>query len=431
MQPRHPTATKGGILILEPQTASLQIARYAREQGYAPIIVTADRADIEAVREPYRECLAAISDWHAVDYWRPDSTFRAMMAELVSRHAIVGVHARSELCLPAEAEIRKLLGLPYASGDAIESWTDKLRLRRMLRQAGLSRLSCAETTSVLEAEEWTFPGEAMFKPRRGVDSLGVQRCRTRSDVADALCNYDKVLRAPITDTVDRHYLREFESGTFVEEAARGELLSVEGIVESGRLHTIGITGRNLYSRNRTIELGFRFPYNPPCASAILEKAEAILGVIGYHQGAVHMEMMVDGLDSIELIDFNPRLVGSDVMLAMNRVFDTRMEEYMLRLATGEEVALDLAEPRCFVDSRSFFAEDSLEELHSIEFPEHPQLIHGLARKPPGARLDQPPKHVASILGSYTVWGRSAEEADAVADWISSRIRVNEVFGIDQ
>lgn len=431
MKPPYPSVTNGAILILEPQTASLQIAQYAREQGYAPIVVTADRHEIEAVREPYRTCLDAISDWHIVDYWRPDGAFRTMLAALIKRHAIVGVHARSELCLPAEAEIRKLLGLPHAEADEIASWTDKLSLRRELQRAGLSQLACVDAASLADAPKWPFPGDAIFKPRHGVDSLGVRRCRSQADVADALRLYGETISGPISDTVDRHYLREFESGAFVEEAARGELLSVEGVAEAGHFRPIGITGRNLYSRNPVIELGFRFPCEPAAAAAIMGKAEAILAAIGYRDGAVHMEMMVDGADSIELIDFNPRLVGSDVMLAMNRAYGTRMEEAMLRLGTGRENGIQPGEPVCFIDSRSFFAEDDVEHLQSISFPEHPQLIHGLARKAPGARLDPPPKHVSGIVGSFTVSGASAEEAAFHARWIADQIRMNGTHRIDR
>lgn len=431
MTPPYPGATKGAILFLEPQTASLQIAQYAREQGYAPIVVTADRHDIEAVREPYRACLDAISDWHIVDYWRPDAGFRSMLRDLIERHAIVGVHSRSELCLPAEAEIRKLLGLPYAEVEEIASWTDKLSLRRKLLRAGLSQLACLDAAGLADAPQWPFPGDAVFKPRRGVDSLGVKRCRSQADVADAIRSYGEMISGTIADTVDRHYLREFESGVFVEEAAKGELLSVEGIVEAGQFRPIGITGRNLYSRNPVIELGFRFPYEPAAGEAILRKAEAILAAIGYRDGAFHMEMMVDGADSIELIDFNPRLVGSDVMLAMNRAYGTRMEEVMLRLGTGRESGVQPGKPVCFIDSRSFFAEDGVDHLQSISFPEHPHLIHGLARKAPGSRLEPPPKHVAGIVGSFTVSGASAEEAAFHARWIADQIRINETHRIDR
>lgn len=431
MKPPYPSVTNGAILILEPQTASLQIAQYAREQGYAPIVVTADRHEIEAVREPYRACLDAISDWNIVDCWRPDAGFGAMMAELISRHAVVGVHARSELCLPAEAEIRKLLGLPYAAAEEIASWTDKLSLRRKLQRAGLSQLACLDAASLADAPQWPFPGDAIFKPRRGVDSLGVQRCRSQADVAEALRGYGEMISSTIADTVDRHYLREFESGVFVEEAARGELLSVEGIVEAGQFRPIGITGRNLYSRNPVIELGFRFPYEPAAGAAILSKAEAILAELGYRDGAFHMEMMVDGADSIELIDYNPRLVGSDVMLAINRAYGTRMEEVMLRLGMGRESGVQPGKPVCFIDSRSFFAEDGVDFLQSISFPEHPHLIHGLARKAPGARLEPPPKHVSGIVGSFTVSGGSAEESAFHARWIADQIRINGTYRIDR
>jgi biotin carboxylase len=431
MQTEVSTAPKGGILILEPQAVSLTIAQYCREQGYEPIVVTADRQAIEAVREPYRACLAAIAQWHIVDRWRPEPAFREEMARLVEKHRIVGVHARSELCLPAESEIRALLGLPHADATEIASWTDKLSLRRTLVEAGLSQLTCADPEAVLAAAAWPFAGEAIFKPRYGVDSMGVRRCRSQVEVEEALRFHRALLSEPLDDVVNRHYLREFDAGAFVEEAARGELMSVEGIVDAGRFHPLGITGRNLYSQNPVIELGFRFPYSPSARNAIIARAEAILAAIGYRNGAVHMEMMVDGAERIELIDFNPRLVGSDVMLAMNRAYDTRTEEFMLRLAIGREIAFDLATPRCYVDSRSFFADDAVRRFETITFPKHPQLIHALTRKAPGACLDARPKHVSGILGSYAVWGSTSDEAAAIADAIGTQIRINGEFGIDR
>lgn len=431
MQTEASTASKGGILILEPQAVSLTIAQYCCEQGYEPIVVTADRQAIEAVREPYRACLAAIAEWHIVDRWRPEPAFREGMSQLLAKHRIVGVHARSELCLPAESEIRALLGLPHADATEIASWTDKLSLRRTLVEAGLSQLACAEPEAVLAAAAWPFPGEAIFKPRHGVDSMGVRRCRSQAEVEEALRLHREILSGPIDDVVDRHYLREFDAGAFVEEAARGELMSVEGIVEAGRFHSIGITGRNLYSQNPVIELGFRFPYSPPTKDAIIARAEAILSAIGYRNGAVHMEMMVDGAERIELIDFNPRLVGSDVMLAMNRAYGTRIEEFMLSLAIGREIAFDLGSPRCYLDSRSFFADDAVRRFETITFPEHPQLIHALTRKAPGACLDARPKHVSGIVGSYTVWGTSPDEAAAIAGALGTQIRINGEFGIDR
>lgn len=431
MQTEFPKATLGAILVLEPQAASLKIAQYFREKGYEPIIITVDRQDIEAVREPYRECLAAIAEWHVVDRWSPDQAFREEMARLIAKHRVVGVHARSELCLPAESSIRALLGLPHADAAEIALWTDKLSLRRRLVAAGLSQLACAEPQAVLSGAAWPFSGDAIFKPRRGVDSLGVKRCRSQAEVAEALRRHVETLSEPIHDAVNRHYLREFDAGAFVEDAARGELMSVEGIVDAGRFQPLGITGRNLYSRNPVIELGFRFPHHPPAVDAILAKAEAILDAIGYRNGAVHMEMMVDGVERVELIDFNPRLVGSDVMLAMNRAYGIRIEEFMLRLAIGTEVALELGQPRCYLDSRSFFADDAVRQLKTIAFPEHPQLIHALTRKPPGALLGARQKHVSDIVGSYTVWGASPDEAAAIAGAIGTQVRINGEFGIDR
>lgn len=420
---------KKAIVFLEIQFTSYQIADYVRKCGYTAIVLTANPGVIPNVRDPYRQFVSSLGEIFTCRSWFDHEILLSDFSAIEERYDVAGVYARSELCLEAESVLRRHLAQRFHPLSLIDVWLDKFKLRLELRAAGLSDLRVVDGSRG-GAPVWPYASPFYFKPRRGTDSVAVIKCNGSYDLPNALAFWEKWLNEGDGDIVNEIYIRRSPQ-YYLEEMAVGEHLSIEAVVSEDVFLYLGLTKRSQYSKDNTVGLGFVYPAESKYEDEIIRKTRNILDVIGFRYGAVHLELIVSDNGNIELIDFNPRLIGSDVMRAMNICFNARIEEIMQDIALTKAIHNTKFAASCYCESRAFFLPQDVKVLESIVFPQDIRIIDSGVRTAIGTRFEPGPRYVKDIAGSFMVSGKTPEETSRIADEIQDRILVNGRPGVER
>lgn len=409
------------ILFLEPRNYDFVLIASAKQRGMATVVLTFDKAEVAKINPKYAEHASSVDRIYEIGNWRDHASVVEAVASVVQERAVVGVYTNFELCLEAAAELRTAFGLPTPSPATFKVILDKYQLRGRLRDVGLSSLRSHDASVDLDAIDFSQP--YMFKPRRGLDSVCVRKCRNKSDVEDAISEWENYCSSEHSDKINELYIQKSNS-YFLEQYCPGELLSYEAVISRGDITTIGVTGRNLYSGNPNLELGFKFPYFPPRYQEIIDKCQKALRAIDYLHGSVHIEMLVPDEGEIEIVDFNARFAGSYVRDAINRAYDCKIDESILALACGEQLPIiDLSKPRRFCNARSYFIPRDVGTFESIEFPAGIDYVHTTCRYSPG---DKPRsgRSGEDISGNFMVHGLDYDEAVRRSDYVRDHAVIN-------
>ncbi|XXX73984.1 ATP-grasp domain-containing protein [Sorangium sp. So ce134] len=410
------------IVFLEPAASVLQMIHCAKRMGYATVALSCAPERLRKTRHPYGIFYSSIDAVVQVASWDASEELFAQIDLIERTNDIVGTYSANEPPAVFNAQLRRRLGLPGNDPELMRLILNKLRLRRRLCAEGLSRLAVADGASVLGSERWPFARPVYFKPTHGHASLCVRRCTSRADLLQAVEQWRAVVDTePGAERHDAYITRE--KGFFLEEEHAGELLSVEAIVFGADVRVLGILGRHLYSRDRTIELGSIFPYPHPHASRILERARSIIARLGYRHGPVHMEMIVADDGEVELVDFNPRFAGADVLLSMNQAYGVEVERLVVASSLGLCPPPEPLEVKRYCSTRSFFLPREVDIFEGIEFPDDERITFKTCRVEKGS----PAKHGRTerdVAGSYLVVGASPEEAIERSRRLRDGVRVN-------
>lgn len=320
------------ILFLDPRGTATEVVKAAKAAGWRTTALVS-HPDLASA-----ECRAALDLIADAPDWNDIPAVKTAADQFLRGAERVGVYFSMDACATAGNLLRQEHRLPHIAPDAMALVIDKRRLRQFLRQKGLSQLGSLDMEQAEALTSWPFKGAAYFKPVHGVVSAFVTKVSTIAELRDAARSFrDDAHKDP--DYV-RRYLDRDGRRYHLEESCEGELLSLESLASGGRMQKMGLLSRILYSRNHIIEMGSCFPYPHPKAALIAEKLSAIHQAVGFTEGPAHTELIITRDDQVELIDFNPRIVGADVLWSINFALGIELQKQLLAWAVGENVAID-------------------------------------------------------------------------------------------
>jgi biotin carboxylase len=211
----------------------------------------------------------------------------------------------------------------------------------------------------------------------------------------------------------------------VEEAFEGELLSVEGLSNSGSFQSLGLLSRILYSKDPTVEMGSCFPYPHPLAKNIIDKVATAHRALGFSDGPTHTEVIISKNGEIEIIDFNPRFVGADVLQSVNFAYGTKIEEALLDFAIGQTPIINSPQKSLY-SCLQYVLPPKIATFESIEFPKDPDVKFSTTFTKPGQKIDSGERQL-DYLGCYLTVGQSFEAAIKKSSSLKSQVKVNKNF----
>lgn len=372
---------EGLFLVLEPGNHMFLVIEAASRMGLTVVVCHCQPI---APPAPFDRALPSVSHFVQVDGWRDgQGAFEAIVAWCGDR-PVRGTYAGYETTLRTQARLRQHYGLPGSTPEQVAFLLDKLAVRTRLRDAGLSRLRAVDDPALRGLSQWPFPGRAAFlKPVNGTGSIYVRRCTSLVDVQEHLAEWDGDARPLKRFAIDH---LKAGRGLFLEEEAPGELLSVEGYCHRGAFVPIGITDRTVLARDVAVEMGNTFPCPHPRRDAIVERARQIHACLGIEHGPTHTELIVphDGGD-IELVELNARFAGGDILILIDHALGIRVEDELVRLATGAAPAALPAEGVRYACGQDFLAPAHVRQFDSIDIPGDDVVFQKILVKP-GAAL---------------------------------------------
>jgi hypothetical protein len=387
----------------------------AKSRGFDVVVLNHDPVPQSG---PYGVPPGTIDENVYVDSWEDVPAVEALVADVARRYHVVGTYAGFEPGLPYEALLRELAGLPTTGAAGVRRVLDKAAVRRKLYAEGLSELRSVSLAEALGWRRWEFRGPAVLKP---VNGTGSALCYVVSSLDELRSAAAKAEEATVVNPLMREYVAS--RGEFVlEEKAAGELLSVESLVDRGRVHHIGLSGRYVLAADPVVEQGVMFPYHHPRVDEIVAVSEAIHRSLGVFHGPTHVEMMVPAEGPIELIDFNARFAGVDTLVCLNEAFGVDFQRCLADVGCGVEPDLSFLRkrPRVAVDVMLLPPPGTV-ELRDLVFP--PEAVFGRLTKQIGEKLSGNADQL-DCIAMFVVVGDTRPEAHSRSLEARRRVLVN-------
>ncbi|MCL2069503.1 MAG: ATP-grasp domain-containing protein [Treponema sp.] len=226
---------KTRILILGASLMQGPALRLAREMGLQTVAVDAD---------PAADCVSLADSFEKVDL-KDKEGLEALARSLSERGGLGGVMTAGTDFSASVAWVAGKLGLPGIPYEAALDASDKGRMRKRFKEAGLPSPEFIVMDRPPEGSfELPFPWPVVVKP---VDNMGSRGCR-RVD------NFDE-LKAAVGEA-----LGFSRSGrAIVEEYIEGPEFSVDALVYEGEITICGIADRHIFFPPYFIEMGHTMP----------------------------------------------------------------------------------------------------------------------------------------------------------------------------
>jgi biotin carboxylase len=409
---------KAAVLFLEPKGTVLEVIRAAKKRGFRVIVFSSDKNLIFGAPYPYRSATPLIDEVIGVESWENESEILPVVDIIQKDHPIKGVYSGIDPCAALCVTLREKLGLPTPKLEAVSRILNKYELRKVLRELGLSKIKNLHRSEADTLTEWPFKGPAYFKPVHGFFSAYVVRCETLDDFKKAKRTWEQGNKSdPLYVKNYLNSVREYH----LEEAFDGELLSVEAISHGGNFECLGLLSRILYSKNPIVEMGSCFPYPHPLADKIISLVEKAHKDLGFTDGPSHTEVIVNKDGEIEIIDFNPRFVGADVLQSVNHAYGISIEDALLDWAIGQDFRVQKKDEK--FSCLQYVLPPNVSKFESIEFPERPEIKFSTSFMEPGSTINSSNRQL-DYLGCYLTVMPTFQEAILKSRALRRHVKIN-------
>lgn len=268
--------------------------------------------------------------------WQNDKEIYEIINGLCEKYNVVGTYAAFESTLVFDAHMRNKANLPSNKPEVLKKALNKKYVRETLKQHGLTDLAFYSKSECESWTEWPLEGAGYFKPVNGAGSAMVTHCENIDDLKQAITAIENKASQVYVSILEGYIADQDEF--FLEQAAAGELLSLESILVDGKLIPLGLTSRTRLTANPSVEMGAIYPYQNKHFDKIVEKATAIHNVLNIEHGPTHTEFMVSEDGIVELVEINLRLIGADMIEAINQAHMIKFQNLIAEIASGKKIS---------------------------------------------------------------------------------------------
>ncbi|MGL5867436.1 MAG: ATP-grasp domain-containing protein [Dermatophilaceae bacterium] len=241
------------------------------------------------------------------------------VAQWTDRYSIAGGFSIGEYFVEASVVVNDYLGVP----------TPGLRAGRVCRNKHLQRVYLADfsprswmVTPKRRADDSALPdlADGVIKPVGRNSSSGVYRFTGRTDMRRHLCSYP-----------DHEVL-------LVEEFVEGNEVSVEALVQHGKVIFSGITQK--FVGDGFVEVGHEFPadLSPAHTRALLDANERILARLDFRDGISHAEFKITNEGEVRLMEIAARFPGDSIVGLYNLATGAALTTAIVDIALGYPAA---------------------------------------------------------------------------------------------
>lgn len=351
----------------------------------------------------------------------------ARAAKALRAHSPDGLATFYDANMQRVAAVAGELGLPFHSVQAGRNLEDKLYQREALRAAGLptpNAVALPERADLATVERigGSIRYPAVLKPRRASGSWHTFPVAGMAELCD-LWGY-LAMGEPEAMLLEEY----LPDGPPMPEGFEADYVSVETIVEAGRMTHLAITGRFPVAPPFR-ETGFFIPATLASEqkAEVLDLAAETLHAIGIEVGAAHTEIKLTS-EGPRVIEVNGR-IGGGVPDMLNRAAGVDIVKLTMRAALGLPTGVHEVPPTSAVAYRFFYQPPvSARRLVSIHGLEQLKLRSGVEslylHHPPGTEIDA--RHgTRSYL--FAVVGSTRDYAGVLSVEEFLRTQINAVY----
>lgn len=281
---------KQGLLVISGGLLQVFALKRARELGIVTYL--ADGSETCVARQ-YADhfCLMDTKDVEGMEQ---------LAKKLVTEGGIAGVYTQGADVEYTVARAARSAGLPGIDPEAALNCNNKIRARKLLFNAGVSKIPFAEVKNISEASDAItrvgFP--CYIKPADNCASRGM----TRLTSADGL-------EQAVQEAINACFSIKM---ALIERESPGREYSVDTVLYKGILYPAGISDRVFQSKERyAVQIGSRTPSLLPTKiqEAMYKIMDAAARALGVTDGAFKGDLVVDKEGKVEIIEVTARTSG--------------------------------------------------------------------------------------------------------------------------
>lgn len=315
---------KDNILVFGGGTLQCSIINRIKLAGYASIVIDPDP------NAPGKELADVFITVGGQDY---DTTL-----DVAKQYRVKGVvTAATDKPILMMCRIAEELDLPFPSYQSCDTVLDKAKFKEFLKDNNLPHAKGQMFTGEVDVKGLDFTFPVITKPVVNSGSRGVIKAHNKEELALAI-------KETLQHSRDEKYL--------IEEYIEGDEISVEALVQHGKVQVLQLTDKIVTPPPYNVELGHiqpsRFMELKPEIEALIHK---IVDKSGLDNCALHPELKINN-GTVTVIEIGPRLGGdfitSDLVPLSTGI---NMEDQLLRIATGRDIEFRRKEAAAMV---SFF-----------------------------------------------------------------------------
>ena len=245
-------------------------------------------------------------------------------------YPIVAVVGTDDDTTGLAARAGQALGLPHNDTAAVQHTCDKFEFRQIIARAELNcprfeRIALSVDPASVAAK---IPYPCVLKPLNLSGSRGVIRANNEEEFIRAFHRTRRIVQSSTENGRDESLL--------VEDFIAGVEVSLEGIVEDGRLRTLALFDKPDPLNGPFFEESIYVTpsrLTAPEQDEILTQARAAVAAVGLATGPIHAELRL-GVDGAYVIEIAARTIGGLCSRVLKFQDNITLEEMVLRQAIG-------------------------------------------------------------------------------------------------
>ncbi|MDE5569613.1 MAG: ATP-grasp domain-containing protein, partial [Ruminococcus sp.] len=276
--------------------------------------------------------------YHADQFYLVSTTDKEAVLEIAKKENVNGVLAyASDPAAPTAAYVAEQLGLPTNPSESVDILCNKDRFRDFLRENHFNSPRSDGYTDIEAAIKETaqFRLPVIVKP---VDSSGSKGATVLyswdglREAVDFALTFSRSKRFIIEEFIEKGYPYIIGGDVFVSD---GEV-KIWGLMNCHRDNMV----------NPLVPVGKSYP--PSLDAGIMDEVKNvicnIISKLGFMNGAVNVELIVDKNGSVWPIDFGPRCGGNMIPNLLGYIFHVDVVELSVLAAMGKSLEIHPSEP---------------------------------------------------------------------------------------
>ncbi len=342
----------------------------------------------------------------------------AAVQELHEEVHLDGVVTFWEEDVPTTALLASRLHLPGNRLTAAFNARSKYRMRLALQRAGVPvpPFSIVDGPESLPQAAAVSGFPAIIKPEWGSDSEWVARVDSLEHAAAVHAEVRRRVR--VQDCIYPYRGRRF----VMEGLLTGPEVSVEGVVQQGRVTIYAIIDKAAMDQSSFIERGERTPSRLPEQTQTAIRQMVVDGVkaLGLTNSGIHAEVKVTP-EGPRIVEIGARMGGDCIHALVLRVYGTDLAAESIRVALGQPASAAAAPRGCALSTTLVPEQPGRVHVEPrLPLRRSPHLIEVVLTKQNGDLVAVPPDGYDN-LAWISVWGRTHAEAQRRLEQRTARL----------